>query len=55
MYVLTHCIVETLKSALTNSEDPDETRGGSRISGKGVHMFKGVGVHFADLISFYFS
>ena len=23
-----------------------------RISGKGVHMYKGVGVHFADFISF---
>ena len=28
-------------------------RGGSRISGKGVHMYKGVGAHFADFISFY--
>ena len=27
-------------------------RGGSRISGKGVHMHKGVGVRFADFISF---
>ena len=27
-------------------------RGGSRISGKGVHMIVGVGVHFADFISF---
>ena len=27
--------------------------GGSRISGKGVHMFKGVGVHYADFISFF--
>ena len=27
-------------------------RGGSRSSGKGVHMFKGVGVRFADFISF---
>ena len=25
-------------------------RGGSRIPGKGVHMYKGVGVRFADLI-----
>ena len=25
-------------------------RGGSRISGKGVHMYKGVGVRFADFI-----
>ena len=25
-------------------------RGGSRLSGKGVHMFKGVGVCFADFI-----
>ena len=25
-------------------------RGGSRISRKGVHMFKGVGVRFADFI-----
>ena len=28
-------------------------RGGSRISGKGVHMYKGVGVGFADFISFF--
>ena len=30
-------------------------RGGSRISGKGVHMYKGlcVGVHSADFISFF--
>ena len=28
------------------------TRGGSRISGKGAHMYKGVGVRFADFISF---
>ena len=27
--------------------------GGSRISGKGVHMYKGVGVGFADFISFF--
>ena len=27
--------------------------GGSRNSGKGVHMFKGVGVRFADFISFF--
>ena len=27
-------------------------RGGSRITGKGIHMCKGFGVHFADLISF---
>ena len=26
--------------------------GGSRISGKGVHMYKGLGVHFVDFISF---
>ena len=26
------------------------TSGGSRISGKGVHMFKGVGVRFADFL-----
>ena len=29
------------------------TRGGSRISGKGVYMYKGVGVRFADFISFF--
>ena len=29
-----------------------KSRGGSRISEKGVHMFKGVGVPFADFISF---
>ena len=28
-------------------------RGGFRISGKGVHMYKGVGVRFADFISFF--
>ena len=27
-------------------------RGGSRISGKGVHMYKGLGVRFADFVSF---
>ena len=26
-------------------------RGGSGISGKGVHMYEGVGVRFADFIS----
>ena len=29
------------------------TRGGSRNSGKGVHMYKGVGVSVADFISFF--
>ena len=28
-------------------------RGGSRISGKGVHMYKDVWVRFADFISFF--
>ena len=28
-------------------------RGGSRISGKGVHMYKGVGARFADFIAFF--
>ena len=27
-------------------------RGESRISGKGVHIYKGMGVSFADFISF---
>ena len=27
--------------------------GGARISGKGVHMYKGVGVRFAEFISFF--
>ena len=27
-------------------------RGGSRISGKRVHIYKGVGFHFPDFISF---
>ena len=27
--------------------------GGSRISGNGAHIYKGVGVHFADFISFF--
>ena len=30
-----------------------KSRGGSRISGKGVRMYKGVGVRFADFISFF--
>ena len=30
------------------------SRGGSRISGKGVHIYKGVG-RFADFISFLFN
>ena len=30
-----------------------KNRGGSRISGKGVHMYKGEGVRFADFISFF--
>ena len=30
-------------------------RGGSRISGKGVHIYKGVQVHFADFTPFYFN
>ena len=29
------------------------TRGGSRISGEGGHMYNGVGVRFADFISFF--
>ena len=29
------------------------SRGGSRISGKGVHINKGVGVGFADFILFF--
>ena len=29
------------------------SRGGSMVSGKGVHMYKGVRVHFADFISFF--
>ena len=27
--------------------------GGSRISGKGDHMYKGVGLRFADFLSFF--
>ena len=27
--------------------------GGSRISGKGGHMYKGIGVRFADFLSFF--
>ena len=27
-------------------------RGGARISGKGAHIYKGLGVRFADFISF---
>ena len=29
-----------------------QSSGGSRISGKGVHMYKGVGVRSADFIYF---
>ena len=33
-------------------EDLCDYRGGSRNSGKGVHMYKGLGVRFVDFISF---
>ena len=32
---------------------PERFRGGSRISGKGGHIYKGVGVCFADFILFF--
>ena len=35
--------------------DAQMSRGGSRISGMGVHIYKGEGVRFADLISFSFN
>ena len=31
----------------------EHLRGGLRISGMGVHVYKGVGVRFADFISFF--
>ena len=31
------------------------TRGGTRISGKGVHMYNSVGARFADFISLFFN
>ena len=41
---------------IANREDPYQTsRGGSRISEKGVHIFKGEGVGLADFISFFIS
>ena len=30
-----------------------KSSGGSRISGKGVHMYRGVGIRFADFRSFF--
>ena len=32
---------------------PASSRGGSMISGNMVHIYKGVGAHFADFISFF--
>ena len=31
----------------------NEFRGGSRLSGKGIHMYKGVRVRFADFIALF--
>ena len=42
--------VNPFKGSLANCEDEDEIRGWSRISEKGVHMYKGVGVPFADFL-----
>ena len=36
-----------------NPVSPEPFRGGSRISGKGVHIYKVVGVRSADCISFF--
>ena len=46
---------------MMNQRQPDShffakvtsSRGGSRISGKGVHIYKGMGVRFASFISFF--
>ena len=35
--------------------DAQISRGGSRISGMGVHLYKGVVDRFADFISFFFN
>ena len=37
-------------SLLKGCKNKQDIRGGSRISGKGVRMQKGVGVYFADFI-----
>ena len=44
--------VPSSKKQLLTMKTADH-RGGSKISGKGVYMFKGVGVHFAGFISFF--
>ena len=44
---------ETVETTSERIQRTSWVRGGSRISGKGVHMYKGVGVRFADFISFF--
>ena len=55
---LTECIniIEPAHEVLVRIayvKNPPYNRGGSRISEKGVHMYKGVGVRSADFISFF--
>ena len=45
--------VWTFKGGLRICDKCPNTRGGSRISGKGGRMYKGMGVCFADFISFF--
>ena len=53
LLVVTDQLLDTpVYQELIFTDEHKETRGGSRISGKGVHMYKGVGVRFADFLSF---
>ena len=46
-YSLNSCIAENQENLVRND------RGRSRTSGKGVRMYKGMGISFADFISFF--
>ena len=55
--ILQRHVVPFIRSARDNMDylrrkNIDVFRGGSRIPGIGVHMYTGVGVRFADFISF---
>ena len=45
-------MTEKLLTGMLSTKPIKDSRGGSRISGKGVHMYKGVWVRFADFVSF---
>ena len=44
---------QTVRSLFVAEQFMSQHRCGSRVSGKAVHMYKGLGVCFADFISFF--